>query len=97
MSRTGIHRSLEVVAYDCADDKRRSRLANTLLSYGARVQGSVYELWITRRDRETLWHKLKAISTAGDNLRSYTLCGSCVAAILARGSALPEDESVFVS
>lgn len=97
MSRTGSDRSLEIVAYDCSDDKRRAKLADTLLSYGARIQGSVYELWLTRRDRETLWHRLQKVTKPGDLLRAYTLCAACLNNIRAHGSAAPHDEDVFIA
>lgn len=96
MSRTGTERWLEVVAYDCADDRRRAKLANSLLSYGARIQGSVYELWLTRRDREAMWHKLLKIARSEDLLRSYTLCAACVRSIKCLGSPPPLDEEVFI-
>jgi len=88
---------LEVVAYDCPDDKRRARLANTLLSYGARIQGSVYELWLTRRDRAALWHKLEQISRSEDLLRSYSHCAACVRMVRWQGSGPPVDEDCFIS
>ncbi len=95
MSRTSGERSLEVISYDCPDDRRRARLANTLLSYGARIQGSVYELWLTRRDRETLWHKLQQVCEPGDLLRCYTICAACVRGIKAYGDEPTEDTNVF--
>jgi len=96
MSRTPGQRRLEVVAYDCPDDRRRARLANALLSYGARIQGSVYELWLTRRDRETLWHALRRLCQPEDLLRSYTLCAECARDIRAHGSGPPEDVDTFI-
>ncbi|MBV9282961.1 MAG: CRISPR-associated endonuclease Cas2, partial [Chloroflexi bacterium] len=45
-------RSLVVIAYDISEDRVRSRVANTILSYGGRIQGSVYEVWITDRQLE---------------------------------------------
>jgi CRISPR-associated protein Cas2 len=95
MPRTAGERSLEVVSYDCPDDRRRARLANLLLSYGARIQGSVYELWLTRRDREALWHRLRRLCDSGDLLRSYTLCAGCVRAVKSYGGTPPEDVDVF--
>lgn len=97
MSRTSGDRSLEIVAYDCPDDRRRARLANLLLSYGARVQGSVYELWLTRRDRETLWHRLRVLAAPEDSLRAYTLCGTCARGVRCHGSDPPSDEPVFLA
>jgi CRISPR-associated protein Cas2 len=95
VSRTSGERYLEVVAYDCSDDARRARMANLILSYGARVQGSVYEVWLTRRDRETLWHRLLTVARSEDSPRSYTLCGNCVRGVRCHGSQAPSDEPVL--
>lgn len=40
MSREGAYRYL--VAYDIADDKRRNKIAHRLMSYGQRIQYSVF-------------------------------------------------------
>jgi len=53
-------------------------VANTILSYGGRIQGSVYELWITDRQYEQLWFALGRLIKEGDLVRAYRLCGSCV-------------------
>ncbi len=36
------HKRLYVIAYDIPDDKRRTKVANTLESYGERLQYSVF-------------------------------------------------------
>lgn len=38
--------SLYIAAYDITDDKARQRVAKVLLSYGTRLQKSVFEIWL---------------------------------------------------
>ncbi|MGV2391312.1 MAG UNVERIFIED_CONTAM: CRISPR-associated endonuclease Cas2 [Microcystis novacekii LVE1205-3] len=44
-----------VVSYDISDDKRRTKIHNTLKSYGQRVQYSVFECDLT----DTQYAKLR--------------------------------------
>jgi len=44
-----------VISYDIADDRRRLKVAQTLLDFGGeRVQRSVFECYITERNYERL-------------------------------------------
>lgn len=88
-------RSLVVVAYDISDDKRRARAAQILLSYGARVEASVYELWLTSRDMEKMWHALLRATKQGDLVRCYSLCAGCTKRIRSYGLDAPEEEIAF--
>ena len=62
----GAERTLVVVAYDIPSDRRRGKMADILLGFGARIQGSVYELWLTKRDIERCWLRLTALAEDGD-------------------------------
>lgn len=88
-------RSLIVVAYDIPDDRRRQRVANTLLGFGARIQGSVYELWLSPREIENMWHKVGRLVADGDLLRCYTLCTGCQERTRSYGMPTPEREVAF--
>lgn len=88
-------RSLAIVAYDISDDKRRARAAKTLLSFGARVEASVYELWLTPIQIEKMWHALTSIVKDGDLVRCYTLCDACVRRIRSTTLSAPKDEIAF--
>lgn len=88
-------RSLVVVAYDISDDKRRGRAAKTLLSYGARVEASVYELWLTPREIEKMWHALTRVVKEGDLVRCYTVCDACVRRVRSTSLSTPKDEIAF--
>jgi CRISPR-associated protein Cas2 len=89
-------RSFVVVAYDISDDRRRHRVAETILGFGGRVQGSVYELWISPRDLETLWHRLSRVIAPQDLLRCYLLCDADVRRIRSVGMQSPEAPVAFV-
>ncbi len=91
----GRDRSLIVVAYDIRDDCRRQRVANTLLGFGARIQGSVYELWLTQREVETMWYKVTRQVGERDLLRCYTLCTVCEGRTPSHGMPSPEREVAF--
>lgn len=88
-------RSLVVVAYDISDDKRRTKAAKVLLSFGARVEASVYELWMTPREVEKMWHRLTAATKEGDLVRCYVLCDGCVRRIRSRTLEKPQEEIAF--
>jgi CRISPR-associated protein Cas2 len=49
LGKVGNRTYFVVVSYDITDDKRRVRMAKTLLGYGQRVQYSVFEAHLTQR------------------------------------------------
>ena len=69
-----------LVVYDISNDRRRTRLHNTLLNYGTPVQYSVFECLL---DGEGLARMKKAttrvIKPSQDRVRYYYLCQECVA------------------
>lgn len=85
-----------VVAYDIGDDKRRARAAQVLLGFGARIQGSVYELWLDDRRLERLWASLVAVVKEGDIVRCYLICNACRPRTRSFGLPAPEDEVAFI-
>ena len=67
-----------VACYDVADSKRRNKVAACLDGYGDRVQGSVFELRVSR----TLFDRCLAevsglINAAEDSVVVYRLCAAC--------------------
>jgi len=67
-----------VVAYDISDDKRRTKLHDTLMNFGAPVQYSVFECILGKEGLK----KMKAavsgvIKGEEDFVRYYYLCDSC--------------------
>jgi CRISPR-associated protein Cas2 len=69
-----------LVVYDISNDKRRTRLHDTLLNFGTPVQYSVFECLL---DREGVRKMQKAvrrvIRPTKDQVRFYYLCAACVA------------------
>jgi CRISPR-associated protein Cas2 len=79
-------RSFYLAAYDITDDKRRAKVAKYMESIGERVQGSVFEVYLTPEELEKLVKKAgKMIKTSQDSLRIYQLCESCRGKIRAIG------------
>lgn len=75
-----------VVSYDVADDRRRLRIANTLLDFGARVQFSVFECRLDPPELARLRERLlPLLDPTADRLRIYRLCAACVAVVELHG------------
>lgn len=89
-------RTLVVVAYDIPLDRRRGKIAKVLLGFGARIQGSVYELWLTKREIERCWDRVTMLAEKGDMIRFYLLCENCVERTRTIGMGLPEEEMSFI-
>jgi CRISPR-associated protein Cas2 len=64
---------LVVIAYDISDDKRRSKLAKLLASYGERVQRSVFEAHLEAPQLITLRAKVHGLLEPQDAVRFYKL------------------------
>ena len=89
---------LYVVSYDISDDRRRTRIAKTLLDFGSRVQYSVFECILDddllRQMRERIE---KIASIEEDRVRIYTMCAKCERAIalIGRGE-ITKDKDVYI-
>lgn len=89
-------RTFIVVAYDISDDKRRAKVAEVILSFGARIQGSVYELWLDERRVERMWAMIEEELKPGDLVRCYSICAACRRRIRSYGMEQPEDDIAFI-
>ncbi|MGH8070596.1 MAG: CRISPR-associated endonuclease Cas2 [Candidatus Entotheonellia bacterium] len=70
-----------IIAYDVADDRRRYHICKALERYGVRIQYSLFELSITRKDLHKLIDHLSGlIDNRTDRLLLLELCGGCHAA-----------------
>ena len=88
-----------VISYDIPDDRRRSQLAKALKGFGTRVQYSVFEAHLNRKQFEELKHAVaNAIDSSEDSVRYYALCGACVGRIEvpAVGDVTSEPETIIV-
>jgi len=63
-----------VVSYDIVDDKRREKVSNLLNLYGVRVNYSVYEIKLQKKDlRKLIFEILKIVDKKEDSVRFYNL------------------------
>jgi CRISPR-associated protein Cas2 len=86
------------VAYDISSDARRRQVYQTLQSYGAWRQYSVFELNVTKTERVELEDALESIisPTEGDRIQIYRLCSSCIDGSTDLGSETPDEKSNVV-
>lgn len=65
------------IAYDIPDDGRRVKVANTLKSFGERVQLSVFECWLNPAQLQELKRLLqKKADLNQDSVRIYPVGGT---------------------
>lgn len=83
-----------VISYDIPDNKRRLKVAKTLLDFGGeRVQLSVFECYATSRNLDRLRERLQRLIVAEeDSIRFYLLCETCKPKALYMGQAKPIEE-----
>ncbi len=83
-----------LVSYDVSDDGRRGKVARALQDFGGkRVQFSVFECYVTERNRAQLQERLaNIIDPEEDSVRIYRLCDQCRANVLLFGRAEPTEE-----
>jgi len=83
------HQTRYVIAYDIADDKRRTKLARLLLDYGDRFQLSLFEADLSAKDVEEILKRSAELVTETDSLRLYALCADCSEKVQSLGRAMP--------
>jgi CRISPR-associated protein Cas2 len=65
------------ITYDISDDGRRVKVANTLKSFGERVQLSVFECWLNPAQLQELkWLLQKKADLTQDSVRIYPIGGT---------------------
>jgi len=69
-----------LVVYDISNDRRRTKLHQTLLDYGTPVQYSVFECWVNEKEENRLKRAVKRVirPRQQDHVRYYHLCATCV-------------------
>jgi CRISPR-associated protein Cas2 len=79
-------RNFYVLAYDICDDKRRAKIARLMESMGVRVQGSVFEAYLSQKELESVTRKaLRLMRKEQDSLRIYSLCRACLEKVKTHG------------
>ena len=88
-----------VISYDIPDDRRRNQLAKALKGFGTRVQYSVFEAHLNRREYQELKRAVaRVIDPDEDSVRYYRLCGACAERIEvpAIGEVTPDPKTIVV-
>ena len=88
-----------VISYDIPDDRRRNQLAKVLKGFGTRVQYSVFEAHLNRRQYEQLKRAVEPLlDPSEDSIRYYALCGACAdrVEVPALGDITPRPETIVV-
>ena len=87
-----------VVCYDISDDARRSRLAATLLDFGARVQESVFVANLDSQLAAKMLDRIRRlVEPRTDGVHVFELCAACAAKTATFGEAeLVKDERYYV-
>lgn len=87
-----------IVSYDIPNDRKRARVAKTMLDFGTRVQYSVFEC-ILNDDKllEKMTERLRGLISDEDSVRIYALCGKCEKVVkVFGGGTVTKDENVFI-
>jgi CRISPR-associated protein Cas2 len=86
-----------VVAYDIPDDRRRTRVHKVLSGFGQWTQYSLFECFLTSKERILLRDKLdRVLVPEEDSVRFYPLCEGCLEKVKTVGGPKPEERQVFV-
>lgn len=87
-----------VVSYDIPEDRRRTKVHDTLAGFGERIQYSVFECFLTKKELLLLRSKLtKLIKPAEDKLRIYNLCSDCLGKVETIGSEKPREKEIYLA
>ena len=87
-----------VIAYDLADDRRRSRLVSLLLDYGARIQESVFYADLEEHFFSEMMERAgRLIEPELDVMNVFPLCAACVErkAVVGKGR-VPEYKEFYI-
>lgn len=91
-------RMLWVLAYDNANNRQRRRLDQILAGVGERVQFSVFEAWLSERERTRLVQAVSdgiTLAPDTDSIRWYGLCSHCQRQVRFFGRGLKPDDPRF--
>lgn len=77
---------LWMIAYDISDHKTRRTVSNHLLDNGLRVQYSVFECRLNKKQLQALRQTLSELIETTDKIRWYPLCSWCEADVYWQGT-----------
>ena len=82
-----------IVAYDISSNRRRTRVAKALQSWGYRIQESVFQLRLDAAGLNAMRARLAAlINEAEDVVHIYPLCSTCAERAEILGAAVALDD-----
>lgn len=87
---------LWVISYDISRDAARARAARVLEDCGVRVQGSVFEAWLTERDLTRVLARIEKHLETNDSLRAYPLSAQAIARCRVAGAGTPPEQADFL-
>lgn len=88
--------NLYIISYDIPDDRRRTKVAKLLLGFGHRVQYSVFECYLNKKQILLLRTRLLALAKEEeDNIRIYDLCDGCERRVESIGREGPREQEVY--
>lgn len=71
-------KQMHIIAYDIANDKRRTKLANLLDQFGHRINYSVFECMLTLGQRKDIEKMIaEIINQRKDQVTIYRICVDC--------------------
>lgn len=86
-----------VIVYDIADNRRRYKLAKTLLGYGERVQYSGFEAHLTSRQFDKLKSQVEMIiDDTVDRVRLYRIAGKPQVTVFGSIPFFEEDDFTII-
>lgn len=78
-----------VFCYDIGDARRRRKVAKTLEARAVRVQESVFEVPLTRKEANKLFDKVAIFLEGADSLRMYAVSAAGLDRTRVGGATIP--------
>lgn len=96
------HRFYVLALFDISEPKKYRLLLKILKRYGSRIQKSVFEGQLTRAQIRELAASIERLMSSerffdpGDNVRLYTMSGSCKALVFGEYVSTLLEENIFL-
>lgn len=88
-----------LIGYDITDDRRRDRLATTLLDFGQRLEESLFLVYAEPARYEELLARLRKLAEGAplDRIHVVPVCNACWGkAVIFGDGRLPEEAEFYV-
>lgn len=85
-----------LVIYDIVDNKKRTKLAKIMKSFGFRVQKSAFEARLTESKYAKMLSKLYPIVESDDSIRVYKLRGTGVVTVIGKEFSIEDEEVIII-